>query len=486
MDTVTAAAGGSTQRIRTAHAYDDELARLDGVATAAAVRAGELAPEEVVASAIERARALDPIIHAVVTEDYDRALTAAVGATAGAFAGVPTFIKDMTHVAGLPTRNGSAAFAGAAPARETSGLATQLFDMGMVGLGKSTLPEFGFLPCTEFPDAEATRNPWNLDRSTGGSSGGAAALVASGVVPVAHGADGGGSIRIPAACCGLVGLKATRGRLLPPPEARHMPVDVEVEGVLTRTVRDTALFLAEAERRFRDRRLPPVGHVTEPVIGRLRIGAVLDSPADAPVDHATRAAFEGAVALLEELGHDVRPVEFPVGHQFAEDFVLYWSSLAWAVSVQGKRLFDESFEPEQLTPLTKGLAARFRSRWWREAGAVWRLRRSAVRYAEAMVGLDVVVSPTVATLAPEIGHLDMGLPFDVVFPRAEAWVGYTPLANAAGTPAISLPLHRDEATNLPVGVMLSAAHGDDALLLRLALQLEEAAPWPLLADVPTP
>lgn len=484
--TITAAADGSTGTVRTAHAFDDELARLDGVATAAAVRAGELRADEVVAAAIARSRALDPAIHAVATEDYERALAAAPTATTGAFAGVPTFVKDMTDVAGLATRNGSLAFAGAAPATTTAGLAEQLFDMGMVGLGKSTLPEFGFIPGSEPAGAAPTRNPWNLDRSTGGSSAGAAALVASGVVPVAHGADGGGSIRIPAACCGLVGMKATRGRLRPPPEARLMPVDVEVEGLLTRTVRDTALFFAEAERRHHDPRLVPVGHVTEPLTGRLRVGAVLESPTGEPVDEATRTAFDATISLLEGLGHRVAPVPLPADERFAEDFVQYWSSLAWAVSVQGKRLFDESFEPAQLTELTRGLARRFRARWWREPGAIVRLRRSAAVYAEAMAGLDVLVSPTVATVAHEVGHFSMGLPFDVVFPRAEAWVGYTPLANATGAPALSLPLHRDPATNLPVGIMFSAAHGDEALLLRLALQLEEAAPWPLLGDAAPP
>ena len=463
--------------VRTAHAFDDELAAFDGVATAEAVRSGALGAAEVIGAAIERARRVEPDLHGLVVDDFDRARSTAAEGRGGPFAGVPTVIKDMTDVAGLPTRNGSSAFSRVGPATETGGLAAQLFDMGMIGLGKSTLPEFGFIPCAEFPDAEATRNPWNLDRSTGGSSGGSAALVAAGVVPIAHGADGGGSIRIPAACCGLVGLKATRGRLARPPESRLMPVDVEVEGVISRTVRDTALFFAEAEKRHRSRRLPPLGHVTRPLARTLRIGTVLDSPAGYEVDGPTRAAFDGAIGLLEGLGHSVRAVEFPVGCQFADDFIHYWSSLAYAVSVQGHRLFDPAFDRSQLTQLTQGLAARFRANLRRTPGAVYRLRRSAVAYAGAFEGLDVVLTPTVATIAPEIGHLAMDLPFDVVFPRAEAWVGYTPLANATGAPAISLPLHHDDATNLPVGMMFSAAHGQERLLLELALQLEEAAPW---------
>lgn len=477
---MTTTDAGASAGIRRSHAYGDELAGFDGVATAQAVRSGALSASEVVRAAIARARAVEPAVHAMVVDDFDRAQAAGDAGRTGAFAGVPTVIKDMTDVAGLPTRNGSAAFSRAGPAEETGALAAQLFDMGMVGLGKSTMPEFGFIPCAEFPDLEATRNPWNLNRSTGGSSGGSAALVAAGVVPIAHGADGGGSIRIPAACCGLVGLKATRGRLAKPPESRLMPVDVEVEGVLSRTVRDTALFFAEAERRHRSRRLPPVGHVTRPLVRRLRVGTVLESPNGALVDAPTRAAFERAVTLLESLGHEVRPVDFPAGRQFADDFIQYWSTLAYAVSVQGHRLFDPTFDRSQLTQLTQGLAERCRRNLARTPGAVYRLRRSAADYAKAIAGVDVVLSPVVNTIAPEIGHLAMDLPFDEVFPRAEAWVGYTPLANATGAPAISLPLHHDEASGLPVGMMFSAAHGQDALLLGLALALEEAAPWPTL------
>lgn len=481
---MTTTDAGAAAALRTTHAFGDELAGFDAVATGEAVRSGALSASEVVRAAIARARAVDPAVHALVVDDFDRAQATADAGRAGPFAGVPTVIKDMTDVAGLPTRNGSAAFSRVGPATETGGLAAQLFDMGMVGLGKSTLPEFGFIPCTEFPDLEATRNPWNLDRSTGGSSGGSAALVAAGVVPLAHGADGGGSIRIPAACCGLVGLKATRGRLAKPPESRLMPVDVEVEGVLSRTVRDTALFFAEAEKRHRSRRLPPVGHVTRPVGRRLRVGTVLESPNGVAVDAPTRTAFDRAVTLLETLGHEVRPVTFPALDRFADDFIHYWSTLAYAVTVQGHRLFDPSFDRGQLIQLTQGLARRCREHLGRTPGAVYRLRRSAATYAKAFADVDVVLSPVVNTVAPEIGHLAMDLPFDVVFPRAEAWVGYTPLANATGAPAISLPLHHDEATNLPVGMMFSAAHGQDALLLGLALELEAAAPWPSLGDRP--
>jgi amidase len=468
--------------VPTAHAFDDELARLDAVATAEAVRNGDLSAEEVVRAAIERAKAVDPEIRAVACEDYDRALGRAHWAGTGPFAGVPTFIKDMTDVAGLPTRNGSAAFARAAPARKTFGIAAQMFDMGMVCLGKSTLPEFGFTPSTEFPDTDPTRNPWNLDRSIGGSSGGAGALVAAGVVPIAHGQDGGGSIRLPAACGGLVGLKSSRGRLLPDPHDRLLPVKLVVDGVLTRTVRDTAAYFVEAERRYTPKHLPPMGDVTTPIDRRLRVGLLADSPTGVEVDAATRRGFDQTVALLEELGHSVRPIPAPVDAAFAEDFIHYWAMLAYSVNVAGKVLFDKSFDKSKLTMLTTGLAERFRSKIGRTPGAIWRLRQAAAAYEAQFADLDVVLSPTLAHLPPDIGHLGTHLHFDVLFPRVEQWVGFTPLANATGAPAITLPLAHDDETNLPVGVMFSAPLGHDGLLLRLALELEAAHPFRSLAD----
>ena len=466
----------------TANTFSDELARLDAVATAEAVRDKAVSAEEVVAAAITRARAVDPQIGAVACEDYERAVARARTVGEGSFAGVPTFIKDMTDVAGLPTRNGSAAFANAQPATSTFGIAQQMFDMGMVGLGKSTLPEFGFTPSTEFPDGDPTRNPWNLDRSAGGSSGGSAALVASGVVPIAHGQDGGGSIRVPAACNGLVGLKSSRGRLLPDPHDRLLPVKLVVDGVLTRSVRDTAAYFAEADRRYRSKRLTPLGDVTTPVGRRLRIGAMIDSPTGVTVDAPTRKVFEQTIGLLEELGHEVRPMAAPVDAQFAEDFIHYWSMLAYAVSVGGKVLFDASFDKTKLTMLTTGLAAQFRSRMTRTPGVIRRLRRSAATVEERCRDLDVILSPTLSHLPPPLGHLGTDLRFDVLFPRVEQWVGFTPLANATGGPAISLPLGHDEETNLPVGMMFSASLGQDGMLLRLALELEAARPFRSLAD----
>ncbi len=469
----------------TVHAFTDELARLDAVATAEAIRSGELSATEVVAAAVARAERIESSINAIVTPDFERAVRTAAKTAPGAFAGVPTFIKDLIDVEGLPTRHGSEALDGVGAAQHTEGLAQQMFDMGMVCLGKSTLPEFGFPPSTEFPHAEPTRNPWNLAHTAGGSSGGSAALVAAGVVPVAHGADGGGSIRIPAACCGLVGLKPTRGRLLTPSAAKLLPVNIVVDGVLSRSVRDTTLYYNEAEKRFRNHRLPPMGRITTHPERRLRFGAVIKSPVG-EVDAPTRATFDKTVTLLEELGHHVELIAAPASAQFAEDFIHLYALLAFVVRTAGRRLFDRSFDRSRLTQLTHGLAARFQKRITSTPGAIFRLRRSAAELAPVFERFDVVLSPTVNRIAPEVGYLGMDLPFDVVFPRIVEWAGFTPLANASGSPSISLPLGHDVDMNLPIGMMFTAAPGQDGLLLQLALELEDAAPWRTLATTETP
>lgn len=472
----------ATPTPRSAHAFDDEWARLDAVATADLVRRRELRPREIVERAIARVDALEPHLHALEMADYERALVAADAAQSDSpFAGVPTLIKDMIDVAGLPTRWGTQALAEAAAKKSTDRLAAQMFDMGLISLGKSTMPEIGFSPSTEFTHREPTCNPWNLGRSSGGSSGGAAALVAAGAVPIAHAADGGGSIRIPAVVCGLVGLKPSRGRLIGPPGPNLEPGQTTVHGVVTRSVRDTALFYAEAEKRYRNPRLKPIGHVTTPLRRRLRVGAMLASPVGHPNDAATRTAFEETVALLEGLGHEVEPMTAPIDSRFAEDFVLLYGCYGYLVRRLGDKLFDRSFDVGQMTELSHGLAETFRRNLHKAPAAIYRLRRSHRRYAALFQNCDVFLSPTLTHVAPPLGYLSPTLPFDVLFPRIVQWAGYTPLANATGAPAISLPLGFDATHNLPVGMMFSAALGDEALLLELALQIEQAHPWPSLA-----
>lgn len=463
--------------LRSIHAFDDELARLDATATAEKIRTGELTSAEVVTAAIARAERLEPELNAIVTADFERARQLAVRWSAGAFAGVPTFIKDLIDVAGLPTRMGCEGLSEAGPKAKSSPIAQQFLDMGMICLGKSQMPEFGLTSSAEFPTWKPTRNPWNLDHSTGGSSSGAAALVAAGIVPIAHTADGGGSTRLPAACCGLVGLKPTLARLLPSPAEKVLPLRVVVDGVVSRTVRDTALYYAEAEKQYCNPRLPRLGHVTEPLRRRLRVGAAIQLPVGGPIDEATRRTFEETVALLEGLGHTVRPVTIPVTGELRDDFRRYFGFLGFLLTRGGRLLFDRSFDFNRLTPYNIGLSAVFRREFLQLPAGVRRLRHARMLYASMFEQIDVLLTPVSTTVAPPIGHLSVTEPFDVMFPRLADWIGITPVANVSGAPALSLPLGHDPATNLPVGMMFGAARGNDRLLLELALELEQARPF---------
>jgi amidase len=264
----------------TSHGFsNDALGEDDAVGVAERIRKRVVSAREVVAAAIARARLVEPSLCAIELETFEAALASADLHTQGPFAGVPMFVKDAIDVRGLPTNMGSRALR-ARPAEKDERFTEQLWSQGLVCLGKSKMPELGFNASNEFVGAPSTRNPWNTEYSTGASSGGSAALVASGVVPIAHGNDGGGSTRIPAAACGLVGLKPTRGRLVVSNAARHLPIQIICEGVLTRSVRDTAQFYAAAEQFYRNEKLEPIGSVTTPSARRLRIGLVLTGEHD--------------------------------------------------------------------------------------------------------------------------------------------------------------------------------------------------------------
>ena len=467
------------------HAFgDDALGDADGVELARRLRQREVTAVEVLDAVIARAEVVEPLA-AVVVDAFESAMAEArahvPGAGPGAFGGVPTFIKDQIDVAGLPTRYGSDAHPGERPATRTDPIAQQLLDMGMICAGKSSLPEYGFVPSTEFPSAPPTRNPWNPARTAGGSSGGAAVLVASGVVPIAHAADGGGSIRIPASCCGLVGLKPSRGRL--PHSGMHEPlVGLVTDGVVSRSVRDTAAYLAEAERLDPAKGLAPVGPVTEPEARPQRIGLVVESPTGATLDEPTVAAVQAAGELLESLGHHVEHYVPPVDERFAEDFALVWSTLALLTRETAALRVDRSFDKAAMARFTHGLADSARASLRRIPGAVRRLRASKAMLAATHPDLDVVVSPTVGQVPPELGELSIDQDLDVLLPKLTEWTCFTPLANATGAPAVSLPLGFDEPTGMPIGVMLSADVGRERALLALSLQLEQAAPFRRIQD----
>lgn len=462
---------------------NDALGHYDATDLARRLKAGEVSHQEVIEAAINRARRANPVLNGIAAERFAAALDnrnvdLRPAKDHAPFPGVPTFIKDNLHVAGLPTRHGSRAVPPSL-AEHTSPFARQLLAQGFECLGKSTLPEFGFNATTEYVDAPPTRNPWNLAFSCGASSGGSAALVAAGVVPVAHANDGGGSIRIPAACCGLVGMKPSRGRVVDNDAAATLPINIISDGVVTRSVRDTAAFLAEAERYRPAHDMPPVGALEGPEGQRLRIGLVLDSISGYPTDAETRTAVEQVAVTLERLGHTLVPMNVPIADHFPDDFALYWAMLAFGVRARGRKLLDPAFDKHQTDPLTNGLARRFRQQFWRLPGALWRLNRASGEYAKAMAGLDAVLTPTLAHTPPLLGHLNPAVPFDTLFERLTEYVGFTPLANVTGAPAIAVPVGVAD-NNLPLSAHLMGHLGGERTLLELAYQLEAEMPMPAI------
>ena len=462
------------------HAFgDDALGSLDAVGLVEAVQEGRASIREVVDAAIARTERLQPELGALAYVAYDRARAEARDPRGGFFAGVPSFLKDNVDVAWMPTQQGCDAFR-ARPVERDGDFARMFLATGLVPLGKTQLSEFGFSPAAEHPRLGPVRSPWDTARTAGASSAGAAALVAGGAVPIAHGNDGGGSIRIPAAVNGLVGLKPTRDRLAQDRATRRLPVRIVSDGVLTRSVRDTAAFLREAEHVYRALLLPPIGDVTRPGRARLRIavhtGGIGRSAAPEVVELTLKTA-----RLLEELGHEVEQVEHPAPSTVPEDFLLYWSMLAMMIVRTGRQQAGPSWDRDRLDHLTLGLDRHCRRRIHRLPGAIARLRRLSRVSAEFHRRYDVVLTPTLAHATPLVGHLDPTADFDTVMERILEWVTFTPWQNATGDPAVSLPL-ATAATGMPQGMMLSAGAGREAPLRELADAREEAAPWPRITD----
>lgn len=469
------------------HAFspNDALGTLDAVGIAGLIESGDVSAREVTEAAIARACAVNPQLNGIQLETFEQALIdsdrpAVVAPKFAPFFGVPTFVKDNTDLAGLPSNQGSLAV-NARPAKVHSDFARQLLAQGFTVLGKSTMPEFGFNATTEYMDLPPTRNPWNTDYSAGASSGGAAALVAAGVVPVAHANDGGGSIRIPAAACGLVGLKVTRGRVIDAAEAKTMPVNIISNGIVSRSVRDTAHFVAAAENYFHNRRFDKVGLVEGPSSKRLRIGLILDSVTGQPTDDDTRAAVQDTALLLEQLGHTVVEAPLPITPAYIDDFTHYWGLLAFATRNFGKLVMGPDFDKSKTDDLTNGLAKRFLRHIHRTPFAIRNLKRSEQTYRDSFKDYDLVLSPTLGCTTPKLGHLSPDVPFDILLERLINYVAFTPLNNTSGGPAISLSLGTSS-EGMPIGVHVSADHGGERTLLELAFELEAAKPFARIQD----
>jgi amidase len=458
-----------------------DLHDLTALEQGAAVRSREVSPVELVEHYLERVERLSGPVGAFVTVTSElarqqaRLAVAGVGDTSSPLYGVPTAIKDLNLTAGVVTEFGSATMAGHVPAVSDE-VVLRLEAAGMVSLGKTSTPEFGS-PCYTEPDnAPPARTPWDRDRMAGGSSGGAGAAVAAGLVPVAQGSDGGGSIRIPASCCGLVGLKPSRGRVSGGPTYGD-PVGLSTAGPLARTVRDAAAMLDVLAG-------PAVGDPfwappptrsflasCEEEPGRLRVGRFLAPViADAPVHPEVARAFEDATALLVSLGHDVEEIDVPLPPEAVGTFETCWAVLT-ALSVVPPGTED------RLRPLTRWLQERGRAVSGPEFGlAVGELRRIAARALSALEPYDVVLTPTVAQPPLRIGEIRDDADPARDFENQKAFTPWTSAWNLTGMPAVSLPLHLTP-EGLPVGVMLAARPAHEQVLLALSAQVETAAPW---------
>jgi amidase len=458
------------------HAFtdDDALGSHDAVGLVEALHSGEVSVVDVVEAAIARAEKVEPQLNAIAHRGYDRARAEAKDPRSGFFAGVPTWIKDNSLLEGMPTRHGTDAW-DPPPDTADGDFARMYLAAGAIPLGKSRLSEYGFLPTCEHPRLGPVHCPWDTTRTAGASSAGSAALVAAGVVPIAHANDGGGSIRIPASVNGLVGLKPTRGRIPTDKLAREQPVQIVADGVVTRSVRDTAAFMREAERIYRHLKLPPIGDLTRPSKARLRV-AVQTSALDRQASPEVTELTMKTAALLESLGHHVEEASLPVPASFQDDFLLYWATLAVFLTRNGRRLHGPSWLLTNHDEFTFGLASHALRRLPKVPVAIARLRaarRSAERFFSSY---DVHLSPTLASETPVIGHLDPMQDFEVTLDRLLRWMSITPYQNVTGQPAISLPLAAT-AAGLPQGMMFSAGAGREGRLIELAYELEEASPF---------
>lgn len=463
------------------HAYsNDFLGTMDGVETAEKIATGKISATEAVTAAIERAKQVDPTLNAIVTEMYHQALELSRSPRAGIFSGVPSVIKDTDNVAGAPTRYSSRAVPTKIK-KKSCPFVRQFQSLGLICLGKSNLPEFGLTATTEPEATGPVRNPWNLNYSAGGSSGGSAALVAAGVVPLAHGNDGGGSIRIPAACCGLVGLKPTRGRLVKVDGSELLPVRTLHQGIVSRTVRDTAAFYEGAEKYYRNPKLPEIGRVLHPGKRRLRIGLFTETPFGTQSHAETVEMVFDAGKLCERLGHAVIEIRCPFHETVIADFWWYWGMMAFMIRYFGFYIVGPGFERSKMEEWSVGLGRIFRQRAQKAFTIIRHLKRFEKTYNEIFRDYDILLSPTLSHPAPKLGYIGPGVPFETALNRVGDYCAFTPFQNISGAPAISLPMGVSK-SGVPMGVQFAAANGMERLLLELSYEVEAAKPWPLLAD----
>jgi amidase len=464
----------------------DELAFLDATAQAELVRRKEVTPFELVQAAVERVETLNPALNAVVTPMYEQALETAKGTLPdGPFTGVPFLLKDLLAAyAGVPMSLGSELMRHFVPDHDSE-LVRRIKRAGLIVVGKTNTPEFGILPTTEPRLFGPCSNPWETRVTTGGSSGGSAAAVASGMVPMAHGNDGGGSIRIPASCCGLFGIKPTRARNPLGPDFGDLMSGLVVEHALTRSVRDSAALLdATSGPDLGDPYWapPPARPFLEEVgadPGRLRIAFTVGVGPEMTVHEDCVKAVKDAAALCAGLGHEVVEA-FPEFNRelTTQAFMDIWAA-GCASNLEGiSRMTGRPPNPDKVEPLTWALyetgKALKASHYMLSLHVLQMIGREIHRF---MKDYDLLLTPTLAEPPVPLGSFDSPAdnPMQGIV-RAIAFVPFTPLANATGQPAMSVPLFWN-GDGLPVGSHFVGRFGDEATLFRLAAQLEQARPW---------
>ncbi|MGI8480139.1 MAG: amidase [Gaiellaceae bacterium] len=453
-----------------------ELAFRSATEQARLIREKEVSAVELTELYLERIERLDPELNAFVTVCGEVALDDAKSADAsesGApFHGVPMAVKDLTATKGVRTTYSSRAFADNVPDFDTA-VVRRLREAGFVLLGKTNTPEFGTVAFTESELNGATRNPWNPERTPGGSSGGAAAALAAGLVPLAHGTDGGGSIRIPASCCGVFGLKPSRGRVstAPFPSLEGL----STSGPITRSVADAAAFLdvltgyEPGDPWWAPPPERPFAHEPGTPPGRLRIAVTAEPPVEAPVHADCTAALDAAAELLASLGHEVFEATPPwTGAGLLDAFIAVWQVSPALYPV----------DPDLLTPLNRGLAeSAHKSSAVEYAQAAFHLQTGARRIVTFWQDADIVLTPTLALPPVPIGWQEGGVDgASEQLRRNTMFTPFTAIANLTGLPAMSLPLHWSS-EDLPIGVQAIGPPAGEALLLRLAAQVEQAQPW---------
>ncbi len=461
-----------------------QLHDLSALEQSSAIQAGEVSVPELVEHYLTRIDRISSRVGAFVTVLHDPARRQAALAQSRldearlpTLFGVPTAIKDLNLTAGVPTRFGSPTMGDHVP-DVSDEVVLRIESAGLISLGKTSTPEFGS-PCYTEPEGlPPARTPYDLSKMAGGSSGGAAAAVAAGLVPLAHGSDGGGSIRIPASCCGLYGLKPSRGRISGGP-AYADPVGLGTSGCLSRTVRDAAALLdVMAGPAVGDPSWAPPLPAGQSYLGwcerepaRLRIARFCEPViADVPVHTECLAAYEDATRLLVDLGHQVEDVDVPIPAEAVPVFETCWSVIsALSPAPPGCE--------SQLRPLTRWLQARGSAVSAPEFGlALGDLRRIAARAVRALTPYDAVLTPTLASPPLPIGAIRDDTDPARDFENQKRFTPWTSAWNVTGMPAVSLPLHMT-ADGLPVGVMLAGRPAEDHLLLSLSAQIEAAAPW---------